>query len=257
MADALVQALNRTGFQPVFLPSTGLAPPDLYNFTRRSGKPRLVRRGPLARYLPGAAALPVRRSTLPDINHQRTSGKGLSASTAFLTQCLACLGITGVPRIDLSFAGTDRLAFAFRGVWSLRVDPADLDHALERLDLGAIPDEYADRGFLHIAYEYAFATSLLLHREDGKELHLGAETDLAGFITLGAGGTVRLDDQTTLSFAAAGRDAPAFAYRAGRLTRDSRWRFYPEETYRSHGETQREPYVPRRGLVLTGADDAP
>jgi hypothetical protein len=257
MTDALVRALNRTGFQPIFLPSTGLTPPDLYNFTRRAGKPRLVRRGPFARYLPESVTLPVSRSTMADISHQRTSAKGLSASTEFLSQCLACLGITSVPRIDLSFAGSSKLSFAFRGVWSLRVDPADIDHALEKLDLGAIPDEYVDRGFLHIAYEYAFATDLVLQREDGKNLNVAAEADIAAFITLGSAGKVQLDDRSTVSFAAAdGADAPAFAYRAGRLVRDTRWRFYPEETYRSQGEAEQQPYVLRRGLVLDAEDDA-
>src|SRR3712207_6305207 len=65
MADALVQALNRTGFQPVFLPSTGLTPPDLYNFTRRAGKPRLVRREPFPPHLPSAATTPVPPRTPP------------------------------------------------------------------------------------------------------------------------------------------------------------------------------------------------
>jgi hypothetical protein len=256
MTDALVKVLNRIGFQPIFLPYTGLTPPELYNFTRRNGKPRLVRRGPLAKYLPEAAALPLSRSDLPDISHQRTSSKSLAASTEFLAQSLACLGITSVPKLDLSFIGTTRLTFAFGGLWSLRVDPADLDHALNKLDLGAIPEDHVDRGFLHIAYEYAFATTLLMHREDGKDLQLGAEADLAGFITLGTRGTVHLDNRSTVSFAATDEtNAPAFAYRAGRLTRDTRWRFRPEEGYRRDGETRRQPYVLRPGLVLEAESD--
>ena len=44
MADQLVKLLNQYRYQPVFLPRTGLLPPELYNFV----KPSLKRRGPLA-----------------------------------------------------------------------------------------------------------------------------------------------------------------------------------------------------------------
>jgi hypothetical protein len=35
-----------------------------------------------------------------------------------------------------------------------------------------------------------------------------------------------------------------------RLVHDTRWRFYPEETYRSGAEEQSRPFVIRRGVVL-------
>lgn len=251
MSDALVATLNRAGFQPIFLPQTGLVPPDLYNLTSKNRKPLLVRRGPFSHYLRKAAAFTVHRSSLADIAHQRSSGKSLSASADFLAQCLACLGISGAPKLDLSFAGTAKLAFAFRGVFSLRVDPAEIDHALTGLDLGAIPDEYVQRGFLHIAYEYAFATSVVMQREDGHDFGVHGGAHVANLVNVGAGVKVRLADSNTISFDTAEKaDLPAFAYRAGRLMRDSRWRFYPEETYRSGGTTQEQPYVLRRGIVL-------
>jgi len=253
MTDALVATLNRAGFQPVFLPQTGLVPPELYNFTSKNHKPLLVRRGPFSRYLPQAAELTVHRSSLADISHQRSSSKGLSASADFLSQCLACLGISGAPKLDLSFTGTSKLVFAFHDVFSLRVDPADIDHVLTDLDLGAIPDDYVDRGFLHIAYEYAFAGSVLMQREDGHDFTLQGDAHLASLVNVGAGVKARLADSNTISFDTAEKaELPAFAYRAGRLTRDSRWRFYPEETYRSGADTVQQPYVLRRGIVLDG-----
>ncbi len=196
------------------------------------------------------------RSSLADISQVQSTGKNLSASIGFLTQCLACLGITGVPKLDLNFVGATKLVFGFRDVSSLRVDPAEIDHTLRRLDLGAIPAEYAEQGFLHIAYEYAFATTLLMRREDGRSFSISAESDIAHFIDLGAKASLRLESSNTVSFMAAERaEAPAFAYRAGRLMRDTRWRFYPEETYRSGGPIDTRPYVLRRGLVLEAEND--
>jgi hypothetical protein len=251
MVDALVATLNRAGFQPIFLPQTGLAPPEMYNLTSKDHRPRLARRGPLGHYLQPGTEFTIVRSSLADISQQRSTGKSLSASADFLSKCLACLGIAAPPKLDLSFAKTSKLAFAFRGVFSLRVDPAEIDHALKGLDLGAIPDEYVERGFLHIAYEYAFATAVVMQREDGHDFSVRTDADVASFITIGAGVSLRMANSSTVSFETAeGAELPAFAYRAGRLTRDSRWRFYPEETYRSDQSADAQPYILRRGIVL-------
>jgi len=256
MADALISELNRVGFQPIFLPQTGVIPPELYNLTRKDHRPRLVRRGPLISYLPRPASFQVRRSSLADISNVQSTGKSLSASAGFLTQCLACLGITGLPKLDLNFVGAKKLVFGFNGVTSLRVDPAEIDHTLTHLDLGAIPAEYAEQGFLHIAYEYAFAEALVMRREDGHSFRISADSDIANFIDLGTKASLSLDSSNTVSFRTAkGAEAPAFAYRAGRLMRDTRWRFYPEEFYRSGGAVDARPYVLRRGLVLEAEND--
>jgi hypothetical protein len=250
VADALVTLLNRAGYQPVFLPRTGLTPPELYNYGKQTGKARLIRRGPFADYLPEPVKFDVIRSSLPDISHSRTSSKDLSASLDFLRRCLACLGITAVPSLDLSFAGTKRLVFAFKNVWSLRVEPSALDHALRDLDLGAIPQEYAERGFLHLAYDYVFTPSLAIQREDRREFAAGVDGDIGEFIQLGADAKVTVEDRSTITFDATTDDVPAFAYKSGRLMYDTRWRFYPEETYRSGTEESSRPFVVRRGVVL-------
>jgi hypothetical protein len=250
MADALVTLLNRAGYQPVFLPRTGLTPPELYNYGKETGKARLIRRGPLADYLPEPVDFEVIRSSLPDISHAHTSSKDLSASVSFLSRCLACLGITAVPSLDLSFAGTNQLVFAFKGVWSLRVEPSALDHMLRSLDLGAIPEEYVERGFLHVAYDYAFTPSLVVQREDRRAFSAGVDGDIGQFIQLGADAKVAVEDRSTISFNVANAHVPAFAYKSGRLVHDTRWRFYPEETYRSGTEESSRPFVMRRGVVL-------
>ncbi|MFE6937554.1 hypothetical protein [Streptomyces chartreusis] len=245
--------LNESGFQPIFMPRTGLTPPELYNLVRRNRRPHLVRRGPLAHYVPAAADLPLLRSEMPDISRTRTRGKSLSAATEFLTQALTCLGISVTPNIDLSFVGTSSITFAFRSVHSLRVDPSTLDQVITDLRPGAIPPDYIDSGFLHIAYEYAFAGSLTLQREDRRDFNVTAEADLGGFITVGPGIGLRMTDGHTLHFTRSpSADPPAFAYRAGRLVASGgRWYFHPEEVYRSKETPSQRPYVPRRGLVIT------
>jgi hypothetical protein len=243
--------LNRAGFQPIFLPYTGIRPPELYNFARRAVGPRLVRRGPLADYLPASAELPVVKAELPDITHQHTTAKRMSAATDFLAKALACLGIAALPAIDLGFAGSAKLVFTLRDVHSLRVEPSLLDRTIQQLDLDAIPAEYLDLGFLHIAYEYAYARSIVLRRQDAQALHTGVKGDVASLIDLGAEVEVSAEDHYSLRFSARhGREVPAFAYRAGRLQRDSRWRFYPMEIRRSATDETPTPYLLRRGIVL-------
>ena len=249
MTDALVAALNRAGFQPVFMPYTNILPPELYNFARRPTGPRLVRRGPLSAYLARPVRFTVARSELPDVTHVSTTRKDLRASVDFLRQCLLCLGITAVPRMDLTFAGTESLLFRLKDVHSMRVDPAEIDKAITRLNTDAIPQNYVDHGFLHIGYEYAFARSITIHRADGRAFASSVNLDVASFIdTSGGVSVVRSSAETITISATADQPVPAFAYKAGRLQRDDRWYFYPNEIRRDGSEPL--PYLIRRGSVL-------
>jgi hypothetical protein len=249
MTDALVAALNRAGFQPIFMPYTGVRPPELYNFTKRSTGAKLVRRGRLADYFSAPPDFEPTRSDLPDISHVRTTGKNLGSSADFLARCLACLGISNLPAIDLGFVGSSKLEFSLQGVHTLRVDPSVIDRAIEGLDPKAVAPEYVEQGFLHVAYEYAFARSITMRREDRRAFTSDIAGDLGGLIDVGTTVDVSAADEFSLRFKPkSARSAPAFAYKAGRLTRDTRWRFYPEEVRR--GEDVAFPYVLRRGVVL-------
>ena len=101
MPDALVKTLNGLGYQPIFLPRTGVKPPELYNADRG----RLFRRRPLADKLPSTAKLQLTIGRLPSIEHAESSSKSLKAAGSFLNNALQCLAITEAPRIDLGFAG--------------------------------------------------------------------------------------------------------------------------------------------------------
>src|SRR5262249_45640441 len=127
MADALVELLNSLGYQPVFLPRTGVVPPELYNLANG----RLVRRGPLKDYPPAAAGLVAKDGQLPDIAHRQTTKKQLKGAVAFLERALHCLGIASVPKLDLSFTRSTELVFAFAEVTYKSVDPSQLDPVLK------------------------------------------------------------------------------------------------------------------------------
>jgi hypothetical protein len=253
MRDRLVALLNDLGFQPVFLPTTGLEPPELYNHDRG----RLIRRGPLKRYLDAELPRP-HLGTLPDIEHHHTSKKRLTEATKFLSNALRCIGITGA-KLSLSSLGSDDLVFSFSEVSTARIDPSDLDPLLQKLELHAIPDEYVAGGALHIAYEYVYARRVSLRRGDGKRFHVDIGGRLPELFDLGAKGGVRIEDETTLSFTASDEVPAAFGYKAGQLrVENGKWSFYPEVVAHARDNAASQvqaPYLPARGVVLIGVDE--
>ena len=253
MRDRLVALLNDLGFQPVFIPITGLEPPELYNHDRG----RLIRRGPLKRYLDVRIPRPS-QGKLPDIEHHHTSRKRLADATKFLHNALQCIGV-GSAKLSLSFLRSDDAVFSFSEVTTARIDPSDLDPLLQRLAVHAIPDEYVAGGALHIAYEYVYAKRVSLRREDGKGFEAGLEGRLHEYFELGAKGRVWLEGGTELSFATTDDVPAAFGYKAGQLRLENgKWSFYPEiigNARDQEGSTVRAPYLPARGVVLMGLDD--
>lgn len=254
MRDRLVALLNDLGFQPVFLPTTGLEPPELYNHDRG----RLIRRGPLRRYLQAPIPRP-HVGVLPDIEHHHTSRKRVAEAANFLHNALRCIGVAPA-KLSLAFAGGGDLVFAFSEVTTARIDPSDLDPLLQRLEVHAIPDEYVTGGALHVAYEYVYARRVSLRREDGKGFGAELGVRLHEFFDLGANGRVQMDDTTALTFTASDQAPAAFGYKAGQLRLEhGKWSFYPEIVSYARGEAddlaQAAPYLPARGVVLMGLDD--
>ena len=153
MSDAFVTMLNSYGYQPVFLPRTGLVPPELYNFANK----RLVRRGELSEFRQKPASFTPTKGRLGDLQGKVTSNKHSEAAIGFLQKALQVLGVSGVPKIDLSFTGSKDFVFAFSDFTFQALDPAVLDGILQDLTIPlAIPDSYIQLGGLHVAYEYAF-----------------------------------------------------------------------------------------------------
>ena len=268
MIDTLVRLLNDYGYQPVFLPTTNVSPPEIYNLAGS----RLVRRGALQRYL-RAAVPPPTRGNLPDIEHTSTGKKKLTAAVSFLQNALKAIGITSIPKLELGFVGAHELVFSFHEVTTLSVEPAALDPLLKGLEPHAIPEQYVAEGKVHLAYEYAYARRVLLRRADGANFTHTVEGKLHDFIDLGTGGEVAIDSATTLSFAPATGQPAAFAYKAGRLERRAgRWELFPEEIldvrngyFERSADGQpidvapappviKEPFLPTRGIVLKAED---
>jgi hypothetical protein len=248
MSDALVRELNRLGYQPVFLPRTGVTPPELYNYVRDNQ--RLVRRGQLAAYLPAVKDLAAKQGQLGNIAYKYTSEKKADAAVSFLENALRCIGIDAVPKIDLGFAGSKDFAFAFTEVTYLSVDPAQLDPIIRGMSTTGIPKAYVDAGRLHVAYEYAYARELVMNRGDKKSFTADISGKVGEFIDLGVKGSVSVVNQSTISFKS--NDAPAaFAYKAGRLAyEDGTWVLYPEEVNKRGLTEERSAYLPQPALVL-------
>jgi len=251
MADALVKLLNKAGYLPVFLPRTGMTPPELYTMTEDH---RLVRHGALSYFLPAAANLVPTEGASAGLEYNQTSSKQQHAALSFLQNALKCIGITGAPKLDVSFTGKTSLVFSFTGVTFRAVAPAALVGLIKDLNTDGLPPEYVDGGHLHIAYEYLYAKKLLMTREDQKEFDHDIGASIGSYVDVGAKGKVEVVSKTTISFEATDGDPAAFGYKAGGLRRDGgRWSFYPEEItagLESVDGVPSRPYLPARGVVL-------
>ena len=250
MSDALVNLLNSFGYQPVFLPRTGVVPPELYNYADH----KLIRRGALARYVKDPVVFEPTTGMLGSIEGQITSGKKLDAAVGFLRNALAVLGLGSLPKIDLSFTGSHDFVFAFSNVTYQSVDPAVLDAILQGLKMPlAIPDEYVNSGAMHIAYEYVYASTLTMRRLDGRSFSSDVSGNVGEYVDAGINAKVQVSGNSTVSFLTRDEKVAAFAYKAGRLhTNGTRWTFEPEIVMRAApGQLERKlPFVPAREVVL-------
>jgi hypothetical protein len=250
--DDLVKLLNRAGYQPIVLPRTNVQPPEMYTYAND----QLIRRGPLADYLaPGTEIPPLRKGKLGNMQHKRSSRKQHDAAAAFLGDALQCIGIISMPKIDLSFAKKCELTFSFTGVTYAAVDSSRIDHLLGGLRTGAIPQDYIDAGQLHIAYDYAYAASLIMQRSQSSKASANFKAiKIQQFIDVGDNIHVEVDSETTISFRSTSGHPAAFAYKLGRLWRQGDgWAFFPEEVMGEGwvgDEGEKIPYLLERGVVL-------
>jgi len=249
MSDALVKVLNSYGYQPVFLPHTGYVPPDLYNFVNH----KLIRFGALSSYIKDSVSFHPTTGKLGSIEGKITGGKNMDAAVGFLTNALSALGLGSLPKFDLSFAGSHDFVFSFTNVDYQSVDPAVLDKILQGLTMPlAVPDDYVTAGALHIAYEYAYASTLQMSRADGKKFSTDISGAVGDYVNIGANGKVEVTGNTTVAFSATNDNKAAFAYKAGRLEKTGdRWIFEPEVIKNLTGPPERKwEYVPAYGVVL-------
>jgi hypothetical protein len=250
--DALVKLLNSVGYQPILLPRTGLKPPELYVYDND----KLLRRGPLAKYLPKDTEMPaIQGGRLSSIEHHQTSTKSLAVAAGFLGDALKCIGITSAPKLDLSFANSRDITFGFDHVTYQAVDPADIDQLIGKLITDAIPHEVIASGYLHVVYEYAFADSLSMKVGGNAGVSWNAKAIQVGsYIDVGAEGKVAVTGEDTITFTSENDLDAAFAFKIGRLERrGKKWYFFPEEDAGQGflaDEGTAPPYLLERGVVL-------
>jgi hypothetical protein len=257
MVDELVMLLNGLGYQAAFLPAAGLVPPEVWDLEQ--GK--LRRWGPLKDFLPASVSLPANRTGGgPQIEHHLKTNKNLKGAVGFLKNALSCLGLSSFPKLDLSFAGGQELFFSITGVTSLLTDPSSLRPCLKKLDFQGISHSHQISGTLHIAYEYLYATTLLLRRQDQQTFATDVSGKVGDYVDLGAKAKVSVERNTTIKVEAVGTDKPVpFAYKAGRLMLEKQgWTFHPEITAGQDFLTAvggpQAPYLPAQGTALLLAD---
>lgn len=254
--DALVSVLNQHGYNPLLLPRSGIEPPEIYIYDNDT----LRRWGRLATSVPkGSLPAELNGGDQADISHSESSRKSLSAAGSFLADALRCIGVTGAPKLDLSFAQGYEVTFSFSGVTWRGLDPADIGAALRAgFEPGAIPAEQVQLGLVHIAYDYAYARSLRMTvAATGKSsLDLNA-VKIEGFVDLGGKAEVEVASRSSLLFKGKGKPA-AFACKIGQVRRvKGAWTFDAFEVL-GHGfapdEGHKKPYLLRRGMVLVAQD---
>lgn len=251
MADALVRELNGKGFLPVFLPRSGVVPPELYSWSRQ--RKRLVRLGPLAAVLPATAGIAPTSGRLADFDFRYTSSKKLEAAVSFLENALKCIGIDSAPKVKLDFTRSQDFSFAFTGVTVQSVDLVHLYPVIDQLSTAGLPQEDLDGGLLHIAYEYAYARELHMSRGDKTSFSAEVAGKLGDYFDLHGKGSVAMSATGTIAFKGQGDEATAFAYKAARLVReDGRWTLHAEAEDRLNlvAGAATADFLPVRGEVL-------
>ena len=255
MADALVDWLNDHGYQPFAMSRTNVDPPDVLTVVGRDmefwGRLHKFYMKEEGKQIPKFNSSSGRSD---DIEYEHTSRKNIRLAVSCLESMLKCIGLTAVPKIDLSFCGESRLTFSVSGVTYRRVDPVDLDQFFQRFSQRNIPDAYVTQGALHVTYEYLYAERLLMQMESGKQFKADAEGDIGSYVDLGVNGEVKILDRTTLEFTSKNGDAAAFAFKSGRLLRaDNKWEYFIHESALSGPEEHRQrPWIPARGELLDG-----
>jgi len=220
------------------------------------GEPRLVRLGALSKVLPAAAGLAVSEGALGDIEAQYTSEKKLTAAVGFLKDALACIGISAVPKIDLGFAGSSDFSFSFTGVRFRSIDTLDLFPLVDQIVTSGFPKEYVEQGLLHIVYEYAYASELLLSRGDKQSFSADISGSVGTYFDLGGKGSVSTSGKASISFKGDANMQAAFAYKAGRLLREKgHWVFQPEVVLTRGLTAESLAFVPQRAIPLHVIDE--
>jgi hypothetical protein len=247
LTDNLLTWLNKRGYQPVFVPGTGVSPPELY----LGDEGRLTRFGPVADLLPHGVQLPApARGKLPDIHLQRTSRKVVKGAARFLANALRGLGVQGAPSFRSAFQDTGDFVFSLSGVTFVEVGLTALLKVVPEMNASLIPPSLREGTDFHIAYHYAYAGALEMRRANGAKFEAGVVgLEIEKIFEAKGSAQVSLHDGEVLRFRAAKGPPVAFAYKSARLAFDGE-RLQVRSVDHSEGpEKDQGPYVPWPGQI--------
>lgn len=250
--DPFIKLLNNYGYQPIFAQRTGLEPPDVYAFVRK----QLLRLGPLISFLNAPVHLEYHTGVIVDLEGRQTDKKSDAAASSFLSSALQALGFNA--SAGFKFAQDSDLVFTIKGVNFSSVDPVHIARFIESFSLpSTFPEDYGLYGRLHIAYEYAYSSTLQISRMDGGVLS-GEAKALADVLDIKGNVDIKLDAKQRVTLTNRQKSPVAFAYKAARLTKvDDTWILEPGESTRSTEPTGAiKPFVLARGLVMQVVDQA-
>lgn len=243
--------LNERGYQPAFMPATGLIPPDLYTYNNH----RIIRVGPLKDFLYDGTEIPeIRDGELLDIELVQTTAKSLAGSVKFLADVLQTLGLTGSPKLNLSFAGSGDLTFQLVKVTYKETSTAEFPALAGKIVRDRVPKKVVEDDGLHVVYHYAYAEKLEMRRKDGKAIDGGAGVNVNSIVDVQAKASLRIENGNSLVFQAKNGFPIAFAYKAGQLRRSGgRFEFFPEQIKHFSGQHVggggAPEYLPKPGIV--------
>jgi hypothetical protein len=121
VTDPVIATLSAQGYQPIFMPTAGLAPPDIYVFDKE--RHCLVRYGPLSGYVSGAESIVPTPHKSTDFGNATSSALDNEVTLGLLGRLMRVLGL-GRRAINTGFhfAGGSRFRYEFRQVTSLIVE---------------------------------------------------------------------------------------------------------------------------------------
>lgn len=251
MPDQLVQFLNKHGYMPIF-GRADLLPPTLYTLEKTKRGPAMQLRGQLARYLSDEAPPRHRHhKTFDEIAATSSSAKGIGASVNFLQGVLACIGISAVPKLDLSFAGSRAFKFRLTDIDAIAVEPAAVEKILAHINLDTIPPDLLNDGKTFIAYEYLAASTVTMERGDGTAFTTDIEGHIGEFIQADARVNVNVVHKSKVTFRGQDGTRAAFAAKFARITlQDGKRYLVLDDAFASDTGMTRTPVVPQLNAAL-------
>lgn len=218
--DKLVQFFNERGYQPVLLARTDLAPPDVYDL--RDGA--YERLGPLMSFLEVETSIftPV-VADATDFEHAEANTHDSKLSISFFKSLLKHFGL-GSSEGKAKIAADVSSAYRFKDVSVRTVDVVDIDKALEAGSLRSIFRAEAERGSIHIAYEYLYAGKVQISHGDHDDVAVGLSADLPQMASVETSASHLGKDTSSIAYQNSNRPV-VIAFKVGQLVQSGgKWK---------------------------------